>query len=45
MAINDALIASFYNKYHYNLWRPETGIRNGESDGNAKRMAMPSSRR
>ena len=36
MAINDALIASFYNKYHYNLWRPETGIRNGESDGNRK---------
>jgi len=36
MGINDSLIASFYNKYHYNLWRPETGIRNGESDGNGK---------
>ncbi|HEX8030223.1 MAG TPA: vanadium-dependent haloperoxidase, partial [Vicinamibacterales bacterium] len=36
MGINDSLIASFYNKYHYNLWRPETGIRAGESDGNRK---------
>jgi hypothetical protein len=36
MGINDALIASFYNKYHYNLWRPETGIRNGASDDNGK---------
>jgi hypothetical protein len=36
MGINDSLIASFYNKYHYNLWRPETGIRNGATDGNAK---------
>jgi hypothetical protein len=36
MAINDSLIASFYNKYYYNLWRPETGIRNGDSDGNRK---------
>ena len=27
MAINDSLIASFYNKYTYNLWRPETAIR------------------
>jgi hypothetical protein len=36
MGINDSLVASFYNKYHYNLWRPETGIRNGVSDGNGK---------
>ncbi len=36
MAINDSLIASFFNKYHYNFWRPETGIRNGDSDGNRK---------
>jgi hypothetical protein len=36
MGINDSLIASFYNKYHYNLWRPETGIRNGEADDNGK---------
>lgn len=36
MAINDALIASFLNKYHYNHWRPETGIRNGDLDGNSR---------
>jgi len=35
MGINDSLIASFYNKYHYNLWRPETGIREAD-DGNGK---------
>jgi hypothetical protein len=34
MAISDALVASFLNKYHYNRWRPETGIRNGATDGN-----------
>ena len=26
MAINDSLVASFLNKYHYNFWRPETAI-------------------
>lgn len=36
MGINDSLISSFYNKYHYNLWRPETGIRKGELDANRK---------
>ena len=36
MAVSDALVASFMNKYHYNRWRPETGIRNGASDGNEK---------
>src|SRR3954452_13284047 len=36
MGANDSLIASFYNKYHYNLWRPETGIRNGKSEDNRK---------
>lgn len=36
MAINDALIASFLNKYHHNHWRPETGIRNGDLDGDAR---------
>ena len=34
MAINDSLIASFLNKYHYNFWRPITAIRNGDIDGN-----------
>ena len=36
MAASDALVASFMNKYHYNRWRPETGIRNGAADGNDK---------
>jgi hypothetical protein len=27
MGINDSLIASFYNKYYYNYWRPETAIK------------------
>ena len=41
MGINDALIASYMNKYHYNRWRPETGIRNGASDGNDKTDGNP----
>jgi len=36
MAIADSLIASFYNKYHYNFWRPETAIHGGDADGNRK---------
>jgi hypothetical protein len=36
MGINDSLIASFYNKYHHNYWRPETAIRAGAADGNDK---------
>jgi hypothetical protein len=36
MASNDALVASFGTKYHYVLWRPETAIRAGDVDGNAK---------
>jgi hypothetical protein len=33
-ATDDALIAVFDAKYHYNLWRPITAIRNGDIDGN-----------
>ena len=36
MGINDSLIASFYNKYHYVYWRPETAIPAGAVDGNDK---------
>src|ERR1700739_3336182 len=36
MAVNDALIASFHAKYHYNFWRPETAIHGGWADGNEK---------
>src|SRR5882672_10119133 len=34
LALNDALIAVFDAKYHYNFWRPITSIRNGDIDGN-----------
>ena len=33
---NDSLVASFWTKYHYKLWRPETAIFEGNLDGNAK---------
>jgi hypothetical protein len=36
IATNDSLVASFYNKYHYNFWRPETAIHAGDTDGNPK---------
>jgi hypothetical protein len=33
-AMDDAMIAVFDAKYHYNFWRPTTAIRNGDMDGN-----------
>jgi hypothetical protein len=36
MAMNDGLVASFFNKYHYNFWRPETAIHAGGTDDNRK---------
>jgi hypothetical protein len=33
-AMDDAMIAVFDAKYHYNFWRPGTAIRNGDTDGN-----------
>ena len=33
-AADDALLAVFEAKYHYNFWRPVTAIRNGDADGN-----------
>jgi len=41
MAINDSFVASFFNKYHYNFWRPETAIHMGDTDGNWKTTADP----
>jgi hypothetical protein len=35
-ATDDAMIAIFDAKYHYNFWRPITAIRNGDIDGNEK---------
>jgi hypothetical protein len=36
MASSDSLVASFWTKYHYKLWRPETAIFEGDFDGNAR---------
>jgi hypothetical protein len=36
MATNDSLVAAFFNKYHYNFWRPETAIHAGDTDDNPK---------
>ena len=40
-AFTDPDVASFLNKYHHKHWRPETGIRNGATDGNAKTEGDP----
>ena len=42
MAMNDSLVAAFFNKYHYNFWRPETAIHAGGTDGNPKTDPDPS---
>lgn len=42
VAINDSLVASFLNKYHYNFWRPETAIHTANIAGNPKLVADPS---
>jgi hypothetical protein len=36
MASSDSLVASFWTKYHYNFWRPETAIHEGSVDGNSR---------
>jgi PAP2 superfamily len=41
MAISDSLVASFFNKYFYNFWRPETAIHAGNRDGNPRTKADP----
>ncbi len=41
IAISDSLVASFLNKYHYNFWRPETAIHNGDADRNPKTPGDP----
>ena len=37
----DACLSSFEGKYHYNLWRPVTAIKYGESDGNDNTVGDP----
>ena len=39
MAVSDALVVSFDTKYHFDLWRPETAIRNADVDGNPETIA------
>lgn len=41
-ASDDAFIAIFDAKYHYNFWRPVTAIRNGDIDGNDATERDPS---
>lgn len=41
-AMDDAMIAVFEAKYHYNFWRPATAIRNGDVDGNDATERDPS---
>ena len=41
IASNDSLVAAFWMKYHYLLWRPETAIFDGDLDGNPKTAADP----
>lgn len=41
VAMDDALIAAFEAKYHYQFWRPVTAIRNADRDGNPATSADP----
>ena len=41
MALSDATVATFDNKYFYNFWRPETAIRAAGEDANTKTDADP----
>jgi hypothetical protein len=41
MAANDSSVAAFWMKYHYVLWRPETAIHNGDTDGNPDTAGDP----
>jgi hypothetical protein len=41
VAMADSLIASWDSKVHFNLWRPITAIRLGDTDGNDRTEADP----
>ncbi|NTU81018.1 MAG: vanadium-dependent haloperoxidase [Chloroflexales bacterium] len=41
LAIADAVITSWDSKKHYVYWRPITGIREGENDGNPQTVGDP----
>jgi hypothetical protein len=40
-AMADALITAWYAKRHFNFWRPITGIRLGDTDGNSRTVGEP----
>jgi hypothetical protein len=42
MAMSDAAVATFENKYRYVSWRPETAIHLGDTDGNPRTNPDPS---
>lgn len=41
LAMADAGIQCWYSKYHYEFWRPVTGIRNGDDDTNVYTIGDP----
>lgn len=41
VAMNDGLTSSMETKFHYTFWRPETAIRAGDVDGNARTVGDP----
>ncbi len=41
MATADAIISAWDTKIHYNVWRPITAIRDGDSDGNPQTAGNP----
>ncbi len=40
-AAADSQITVYDSKYHFNLWRPVTAIREGDADGNARTVGDP----
>ena len=42
VAMADAGISAWESKWHYQFWRPVTGIRRGDADGNAATSVDPS---
>jgi hypothetical protein len=42
MALSDAGVAVLETKYHYNFWRPETAVRDGDRDRNPATDPEPS---
>jgi len=41
LAAADAQITIYDSKYHFNFWRPETAIREGDNDGNPNTVGDP----